>query len=116
MQALNRRSPEAPAGPMPVPRRSEAVSIAAAFLERAPGGLLLVERDGTVALCSSEARTLLGLSAEVVGRPLRHLLSALGRGRAGDRRIALMQLRGPLARDEAVALPLTVAELSLIHI
>ncbi|WP_237479001.1 putative bifunctional diguanylate cyclase/phosphodiesterase [Lichenibacterium dinghuense] len=83
--------------------------MAATFLDGAPGGVLLVGRDGRVALCSSEARRLLGLAADVVGLSLRHLLSALGRGRADERRVALMRLRGPLRRGEAVTLALAFA-------
>ncbi|RYC29138.1 EAL domain-containing protein [Lichenibacterium minor] len=93
-----------PASPHP---EAGAGSVAAAFLDGMPEGLLLVERDGRVALCSSQARRALGLGPEVVGRPLRHLLAALGRGRAGERRVALMRLRGPLRRGEPASLDLT---------
>ncbi len=107
-QRQERRVPPAP--PRPGARPG---SVAAAFLDGTPGGLVLIERDGRVALCSADARRSLGLGPEVVGRPLRHLLAALGRGRAADRRVALMRLRGPLRRDEPVSLEITVGGVPL---
>ncbi len=100
--------------PPALPRSgARAGSVAAAFLDATPGGLVLVERDGRVALCSADARRALGVGPDIVGRPLRHLLAALGRGRAADRRVALMRLRGPLSRGEPVSLDLTVGGVPL---
>ena len=93
--------------PVPPHPEARAASVVSAFLDATPGGLVLLERDGRVALCSAEARRALGLGSDIVGRPLRALLAALGRDRAGDRRVALMRIRGPLRRGEPVSLDLT---------
>ncbi len=87
---------------------ARSASVVPAFLDATPGGLVLVERDGRVALCSAEAERMLGLGSKVLGRPLRALLAAFGRDGAGERRVALMRIRGPLRRGEAVSLDLTV--------
>jgi diguanylate cyclase (GGDEF)-like protein len=108
-QSSNPRQGERFAIPFPTEAGRQASPMAAAFLETAAGGLILVERDGRVVLCSAEARRTLGLDRSIVGRPLRHLLTALGRGRTGERRVALMRLRGPLRRAEAATLEVPVA-------
>ena len=99
--------------PLPFRPGSRAGSVTAAFLDATPGGLVLIESDGRVALCSAEARRVLGLGSAIVGRPLRRLLAPLGRDRAADRRVALMQLRGPLRRGEPVSLEIRVGDVPL---
>ncbi|WP_237478184.1 putative bifunctional diguanylate cyclase/phosphodiesterase [Lichenibacterium dinghuense] len=84
-----------------------------AYLAAVDHALILIEPDGHVARCSSQAQRLLGVGADVVGRPLRALLSATARGRAQDRSIVLMQLRGPLRRAEACTLEWSVNGVSL---
>ena len=82
------------------PAWSRPRDVASAYLDELDHGLILVERDGGVAFCSAEAARLLGLPAGMAGRSLRGLLTALSRGRPGERSVALMSVRGPLARGE----------------
>ena len=82
--------------------------VVSGYLNDLDHGLVLLEHDGRVAFCSAEAIRLLGLDADIVGWPLRGLLRALSYGRAHERSVALMQIRGPLARREACTLDLTV--------
>lgn len=95
-------SPPATLSPMGYRPRSAT----AAYLDDLDHGLVLIERDGRVGFCSAEAERLLGPG--IVGASLRGLLKALSRGRAHERSVALMRLRGPLARRETCALDLTI--------
>ena len=85
-----------------------------AFLNGKAGGLILIERDGYVALCSTEARRVLALKEAIVGRPLRHLLKTLSRGKADERRVAMMQMRKLLHRGEPLTLDLSIAGASVL--
>ena len=87
--------------------------VAAAYLEGLTHGLVLLERGGRVAFCSAAAARLLGLGAGVAGLSLRGLLGALSRGRRHERSVALMKLRGPLARGEGCMLDVEVCGESL---
>ena len=69
---------------------------------------MLVERGGRVAVCSAEAARLLGLGVNVAGLSLHAFLRALSRGRPHERSVALMKLRGPLARGEPCTLNVNV--------
>ena len=80
-----------------------------AYLADLAHGILLVEPDGHVALCSSEAQRLLGLGPDIVGRSVRAVVSTLWRGRPRERAIALMRLRRGLNRGEPVTLDVPVA-------
>jgi hypothetical protein len=60
------------------------------------------------------AKRLLGLDAAITDMSLRGLLAALSRGRAHERSVALMRLRGPLARGEAYSLDLIMHGESLV--
>ncbi len=86
----------------------------AAYLDNLEQGLLLLEYNGRVAFCSAEAYRLLGLEGEIADWPFRKLLDALSRGRAHERSIALMRLRGPLGRSEACTVPLTISDQNLL--
>ncbi len=81
--------------------------VTAAYLDTFDHGLILIEPDGRVTFCSRQARRLLGLQGPVAGWSFRRLLTAVSRGRALERSIALMQLRGPLARGEPCSVAMT---------
>ena len=90
------------------PAASRYRGAATAYLDHLDHGLILVERDGDVAFCSAEAGRLLGHPAGLTGRSLRGLLTALSRGRPHERSVALMRLRGPLARRETCSIDLAL--------
>jgi diguanylate cyclase (GGDEF)-like protein len=73
----------------------------AAYLDDPDRGLVVVERDGRVALCSPRARLLLAIEAdrEVVGRHLRRVLADLGRAWREARGLVRTRPRGALRRD-----------------
>ncbi len=93
--------------PLPAPTGSATLD---GYLDTLGHGLVLIGRDGRVALCSATARRLLGLAphAAVVGRPVRHLLGAARDGGPDDRRRLAVHLgpslrrRAPLSLDVAV--------------
>ena len=90
--------------------------VAGAYLDDVDHGLVLVEGDGRVALCSTEARRLLAVTpfGGLVGCSLRRFLSAVAFDRVEDRRLLLAQLRGPLHRAEPITLELPVGKLRLV--
>ena len=94
------------------PRRRER-AVVEAYLADLGHGILLIEPDGHVASCSSEARRLLGLGHDIVGRPVRAVMSNVWRGRAQERAIALMRLRGSFNRGEAATFDVSVAGVRL---
>ena len=98
----------------PAGGRARPRGVATAYLASLGRGLILVEPDGRVMLCSAEAHRLLGLAPDIVGRHVRHLLATLGRGRAQERRVTLMRLRGPLGRGQASACNLTLGDQDLV--
>ena len=88
--------------------------VVAAYLATMNQGLVLLDRYGRIVSCSAEAKRLLGLDVETMGVSLRGLLAALSRGRAHERSIALMRLRGPLTRGETCSLDVTMHGESLV--
>ena len=102
---------------VPPPRAgSRGARVASAYLDDVDHGLVLVESDGHIALCSTEARRLLGAVAPrgLVGYSLRRFLSAIGFARVEDRRLFLAQLRKPLNRGEPITLELSIGTLALV--
>ena len=89
-----------PGGLIAVAGPSEAATLAG-YVETLGHGLVLVGRDGRVALCSGEARRLLGIvpGTPVVGRPVLRLLGPPGAGR-DDRRHLAAHLRDALRQRE----------------
>ena len=88
--------------------------VAAAYLDALDQGLILLDHDGRVAFCSAVAKQLLGLDATITDMSLRGLLTAMSRGRAHERSVALMRLRGPLARGEACSLEMIRRDENLV--
>ena len=95
---------------------SSSSEVANAYLDDLDHGLVLVEVDGRIALCSSAAHRLLGLDARLgfVGCSLRRFISAVGFGCIQDRRLVLAQLRGPLRRVEPITLELSIRDVPLV--
>ena len=90
--------------------------VAKAYLDDLEHGLVLVEKGGRLALCSTTAHRLLGLDAclSFVGCSLRRFISAVGFNRTEDRRLVLAQLRGPLSRAEPITLELLIGDVPLV--
>ncbi len=87
---------------------------AAGYLDDLDKGVILLRQDGGIAFCSLRANRLLQIDGDLTGRSCRSLLKALSFGRASERSVALMQLRGPLARGEACTLNLTINGQNLV--